>query len=75
MVNSNSSSSENALEERLIHVNRVSKVVKGGRIFSFAALVAVGNKENSVGYGYGRSLGVPDAIAKATVESSIANLL
>lgn len=74
MVNSNSSSSENALEERLIHVNRVSKVVKGGRIFSFAALVAVGNKENSVGYGYGRSLGVPDAIAKAT-ESARRNMI
>jgi small subunit ribosomal protein S5 len=54
------------LEEKLIYINRVSKVVKGGRIFSFAALVAVGNREDSVGFGYGRSLGVPDAIEKAT---------
>ncbi len=53
------------LQERVIHINRVSKVVKGGRNFAFTALVAVGDGEGSVGIGYGKGKEVPLAIQKA----------
>jgi small subunit ribosomal protein S5 len=53
------------LQEKLIAVNRVSKVVKGGRIFSFTALTVVGDGNGKIGYGYGKAREVPAAIQKA----------
>jgi len=53
------------LQEKLVAVNRVSKVVKGGRIFSFTALTVVGDGSGRVGFGYGKAREVPAAIQKA----------
>ena len=52
--------------EKLVAINRITKVVKGGRRFGFAALVVVGNGKGSMGIGHGKSKQVPDAIKRAT---------
>ena len=61
------------LNERVVQVNRVAKVVKGGRRFSFSALVVVGNEVDTVGVGHGKAKEVPVAIQKA-VEDAKKNL-
>ena len=61
-------------KERLVGINRITKVVKGGRRFGFAALVVVGNEKGSIGIGQGKSKQVPDAIKKAT-QDAIRNLV
>lgn len=65
MANYESKSSGDDLIEKLITVNRVAKVVKGGRVFGFSALVVVGDGEGKVGFGTGKSKEVPIAIQKA----------
>ncbi len=57
-------------KERLVAINRITKVVKGGRRFGFAALVVVGNEKGSIGVGSAKSKQVPDAIKKATQDAT-----
>ncbi len=60
---------ESDIKEKLVSINRITKVVKGGRRFGFAALMVVGNQKGSVGIGQGKSKQVPDAIKKATEDA------
>ena len=61
-------------KDKLVSINRITKVVKGGRRFAFSALVVVGNQSGSIGVGHGKAKQVPDAIKKAT-ETAKNNLL
>ena len=65
---------EKTLEERVVVINRVTKVVKGGRRFRFAALVVVGDYKGNIGYGTGKAQEVPEAIKKA-IEDAKKNMI
>ena len=65
----NREESDSDIVEKLVHINRVAATVKGGRRFSFAALMVVGDQKGRVGFGHGKAREVPEAIRKATEEA------
>lgn len=73
-VNQRVKPAETELKEKLVHLNRVAKVTKGGRTFSFAAIVVVGDGHGTVGHGLGKAREVSDAISKA-VDDAKKNLI
>ena len=64
--NKNKDQKESDIKDKLVAINRVTKVVKGGRRFGFAALVVAGDESGKVGFGHGKAKEVPEAIKKAT---------
>src|SRR3978361_318455 len=67
--NNREEESHSDIVEKLVHINRVAATVKGGRRFSFAALMIVGDQKGRVGFGHGKAREVPEAIRKATEEA------
>jgi small subunit ribosomal protein S5 len=65
----NANEADSDIVEKLVHINRVAATVKGGRRFSFAALMVVGDQKGRVGFGHGKAREVPEAIRKATEEA------
>jgi len=74
LFNRNRDKDENQLIDKVVHINRVAKVVKGGRRFSFSAIVVVGDGEGNIGYGLGKAGEVPEAIRKG-VEKAKKNMV
>ena len=65
-MENSSRNGEDGFQDQVVKISRVAKVVKGGRRFSFSALVVVGNKKDAIGFGVGKAGEVPDAIKKAS---------
>ena len=61
---------DDGILEKLVHINRITKVVKGGRRFGFSALVVVGNQSGKIGIAHAKAKQVPDAIKKATQDAT-----